>query len=80
MNDLDVTGMVFTIPARVLRPSEQRAADLLARIKESHVLDPSILEEKTPFFWDAEISSGLIDSYSSYSRRSGQCICRQTQR
>jgi len=70
MNDLDVTGMVFTIPARVLRPSEQRAADLLARIKESHVLDPSILEEKTPFFWDAEISSGLIDSYSSYMEQS----------
>jgi hypothetical protein len=66
MNELDVTGLVFTIPARVLRPTEQRQIDLTSIIKQRHVLDPAILDEKTPFFWDAEISSDLIDAYSSH--------------
>lgn len=66
MNDLDVTGLTFTIPARILRPTEARQVDLLATIKERHALDPAILEEKAPFFWDAEISSDLIDAYSSH--------------
>jgi hypothetical protein len=66
MNDLDVTGLVFTIPARVLRTTEQRQIDLTTIIKDRHVLDPAILEQKTPFFWDAEISSDLIDAYSSH--------------
>lgn len=66
MNDLDVTGMVFAIPARVLRPSDQRVADLMTIIKDHHTLDPSILTERPPFLWDAEISSDLIDAYSSF--------------
>lgn len=66
MNELDVTGLVFALPARILRPSEQRQIDLLATIKERHVLDAAILDEKTPFFWDAEISSDLVDAYSSH--------------
>jgi len=66
MSELDVTGLTFTIPARILRPSEQRQIDLLTTIKERHVLDATILDEKTPFFWDAEISSDLVDAYSSH--------------
>jgi len=66
MSELDVSGLTFTIPARILRPSEQRQIDLLAIIKERHALDPAILDETTPFFWDAEISSDLIDAYSSH--------------
>lgn len=66
MRDIDVTGLVFTIPARILQPSEQRQSDLLATIKDRHVLDVKVLEERTPFFWDAEISSDLIDAYSSF--------------
>lgn len=66
MDELDVTGMVFAIPARVLRPSDQRVADLMTIIKDHHTLDPSILTERPPFLWDAEISSDLIDAYSSF--------------
>jgi len=66
MKELDVTGLVFTIPARVLRPTEQRQVELLAAIKDRHVLDPAILEERNPFFWDAEVSSSLVDAYYSH--------------
>lgn len=66
MNDIDVTGLVFAIPARILRPSSQRQIELLNMIKENHVLDTAILDEKTPFFFDAEISSDMVDAYSSY--------------
>lgn len=66
MNDIDVTGLVFAIPARILRPSSQRQIELLTIIKENHVLDMAILDEKAPFFFDAEISSDLVDAYSSY--------------
>jgi len=66
MNDIDVTGLVFAIPARVMQPSVQRQIDLQNTVKEKHVLDAAILDEKTPFFFDAEISSDLVDAYSSF--------------
>ena len=66
MHDIDTNGLVFAIPARVLRPAAQRQAELLATIKENHVLDAAILDERPPFFWDAEISSDLVDAYSSH--------------
>jgi hypothetical protein len=66
MNDIDVTGLVFAIPAPILRPSSQRQIELLNMIKENHVLDAAILDEKTPFFFDAEISSDLVDAYWSH--------------
>lgn len=41
-------------------------ADLMTVIKDRHMLDPTILTERPPFLWDAEISSDLIDAYSSF--------------
>lgn len=70
MPDTDISTMVFSIPARVLRPDAQRQANLLAIIQEKHVLDPSILAERTPFFWGAEISSDLIDSHFTHMKPS----------
>lgn len=66
MSELDTSDLIFSIPARVLRPDAQRQADLLAIIKDRHVLDESILSERTPFFWEAEISSDLIDSHFTH--------------
>lgn len=66
MHDMDTSQLTFAIPARVLRPSAQRATDLLAVATEKHAIDPTILAERTPFFWSAEISSDVIDAYYTY--------------
>lgn len=60
---LDISSMIFAVPARVLRPQSARQAELLTLAKEQHAFDPAILGERTPFFWGAEISSDVIDSY-----------------
>lgn len=66
MDSLNISELIFSIPARVLLPDAQRQADLLAIIKDRHVLDPKILEEHQLFTWDAEISSDLIDSHFTH--------------
>lgn len=63
---IDVQNMIFSVPAKVLRAQNERAADLLAIAKEKHVFDVDVLEGATPFFWTAEISSDLVDSHHSH--------------
>ena len=62
----NIRDLIFSVPARVLRPDAGRQAELMAVIADRHVLDPSILEEHQLFFWDAEISSDLIDSHFTH--------------
>jgi hypothetical protein len=64
--NLDTSSTTFAIPARVLRPGEQRATDLLALATEKHAIDPGILAERSPFFWSAEISSDVVDAYYTH--------------
>lgn len=67
MSELDVTGLVFPYPARVHRLTiEQRRTDLMTLLESSGILDPAILEERQPFFWDAEISNTLLDAYYTH--------------
>lgn len=66
MHDIDTSQLHFAIPARLLRPTEQRAVDLMALATEKGAIDPAILTERAPFFFPAEISSDLVDAYSSH--------------
>jgi len=66
MNEIDTTNLVFSVPVRVLRTDVQRQNELLALAQEKHIYDPSILEERTPFFWRLEASNTLIDSYYTH--------------
>lgn len=63
---IDVQNLTFSVPAKVLRPAQQRAADLLVIAREKHALDADVLEGASPFFWSAEISSDLVDSHHSH--------------
>ncbi|MCI0489379.1 MAG: hypothetical protein L0229_22530 [Blastocatellia bacterium] len=62
MNEID--NVVFSHPARVLKraPSEQ----LLGMAKSSRALDPTIFDERPPFFWQAEISNTRLDDYYTH--------------
>lgn len=62
---MDISTMTFAIPARVRHSVVARQADLLALVKE-RVPDPAYLDEHDPFFWAAEISSDVIDSYFTW--------------
>lgn len=64
--DMDTSGLTFAIPARVVRPTAQRAADLLALATEKHAIDAAILNERAPYFWAAEISSDVVDAYFTH--------------
>lgn len=66
MHDIDTSQLTFAVPARVVRLSSQRAADLMALATDKGAIDPAILNERAPFFFPAEISSDLIDAYSSH--------------
>lgn len=63
---IDVQNMIFSVPAKVLRTQNERAADLLALTKERHALDGDSLDDMQPFFWTAEISSDVVDSHYSH--------------
>lgn len=66
MRDIDTSNLVFSVPVRVLRTDAQRNSELMALALEKHVYDPEILEERTPFFFSAEVSSDLIDAYFTH--------------
>lgn len=55
------TNMIFASPARVLGRANAATLAILARQKAA--LDPSVFEERPPFFFTAEISSNRIDAY-----------------
>lgn len=56
-------GLVFPYPARVLTLAAGDVERLTALVRERHALDPTILDERSPFFWSAEISNNRIDAY-----------------
>lgn len=59
-----MTEPIFSYPAHVrLVTAQERSADLLAKAKSNSAYDPTIFDERTPFFWMAEISNDQIDSY-----------------
>lgn len=66
MYEMDTSSLTFAIPARVVRPTAQRAADLMALATEKHAIDPAILAERSPYFWSAEISSDVVDAYYTH--------------
>lgn len=63
MSDPVSDERTFTHPARVLAVQPGDADRLTALLRDQHVYDPSILDERTPFFWPAEISSNRLDAY-----------------
>lgn len=55
---------LYSYPARVLRiDARARQDELLGLAKANSAYDPAIFEERTPFFWTAEISNDQIDAY-----------------
>ena len=61
---------IYASPARIqLRASY---GDLLSLAKQHHALDPSVLEETPPFFFDAEASSNRLDAY--YTRMAASSL------
>jgi len=60
---MDVQTQLFTHPARVLTAGPLDSERLLALVREQHAFDASVLDERTPFFWPAEISSNRLDAY-----------------
>ena len=58
---------IFAYPAKVRWVDIQECAtDLLAMAKANSAYDPAIFDERTPFFWTAEISNDQIDSYFTH--------------
>ncbi len=58
------TELIYPYPAKVLRVDVQaRMADLMTLAQGQKAFDPSIFDERKPFFWSAEISNSLVDSY-----------------
>lgn len=55
-------GGIGAFPAQVRTLASQAA---LTAALEARVMDPAILTERTPFFWQATISTNAIDSYST---------------
>jgi hypothetical protein len=53
---------LMTYPATVLAASRE---DMLATVRENHALDPDVLEERTVFFWGAEITNNRRDSFDT---------------
>lgn len=61
----DNSDVIYPFPARILR-LDTRQPDMSAMmdlLKQKHMMDPSMLDERTPFFWTAEISNDQVDSY-----------------
>jgi hypothetical protein len=59
----EIETMRFSAPAKVLKraPTEQ----LLQMARNQHAIDDSVFEEHKPFFWAAEISNNVLDSYNT---------------
>lgn len=66
MPDIDLSNLILSVPARVLRPDASRQSALATIMHERHMFDASVADERTPFFWGAEISSDLIDSHFTH--------------
>jgi hypothetical protein len=61
----DNSDVIYPFPARILR-LETRQMDMPAMmdlLKQKHMMDPSMLDDRSPFFWSAEISNDQVDSY-----------------
>lgn len=66
---------VFAHPARVIY--QQNPADAerwLEIVRATRANDPTVFDERPPFFWPAEISSQRLDAY--YSRMDGETTLR----
>lgn len=62
-----MTEPIFSYPAHVrLVTAQERSADLLAKAKSNSAYDQTIFDERTPFFWTAEISNDQVDSYYTH--------------
>lgn len=61
--DEDRKGLVGAFPARVLTLGPGDVDRLTALVRDRHAFDPTILDERSPFFWPAEISSNRLDAY-----------------
>lgn len=64
----DNSDVIYPFPARILR-LDTRQPDMSAMmdlLKQKHMMDPSMLDERTPFFWTAEISNDQVDSYFTH--------------
>ena len=58
---------IFSYPARVLRVDARvRQDELLGMAKANSAYDPAVFEERTPFFWTAEISNDGVDAYYTH--------------
>lgn len=55
------TNLIFASPAHVM--SRTNAATLAILARQKGALDPSVFEERPPYFFTAEISSNRIDAY-----------------
>lgn len=58
--------LIFRYPAKVLKVGRSLRATLLEKAKDSGAYDPDVFEERTPFFWAAEISNNQIDAYYTH--------------
>lgn len=59
----DRKGLVGAFPARVLTLGPGDVERLAGLVRDQHAFDPTILDERAPFFWPAEISSNRLDAY-----------------
>lgn len=57
---------LFQLPAKVLKVGRSARASLLDIAKQNGAYDEEIFEERTPFFWSAEISNQNIDAYFTH--------------
>jgi len=67
--DVDFSKSVFGFPASILRFNEEQAqqrqltVEKLTRLARSKVPDPSVFDERTPYFFTALASNNRLDSY-----------------
>lgn len=62
----DFEDIIFSYPARVLHTRQMDMTAMMDMLKNKHMMDPSMMDEATPFFWSAQISSTAIDSYYTH--------------
>lgn len=58
--------LIFQYPAKVRRVDNEKRDALIQLARESNVFDESIFEERTPFFWTAEISNDQVDAHHTH--------------
>lgn len=60
------SGDLLVMPARVLVVDGERATpEALLEVAKKAAPDPSVFDERPPFYWGAEISSNRLDAYST---------------